>query len=116
MDFGEQRSGLLAIIAFIAGLFIGLVVLGWWLWPVQYVGAGIGDLTEADRNLVLETAAELHAVGGDVYADKVQRLLGGWNGATEACRLAQNSTNNQDLITKLENCLLYTSPSPRDPE
>ncbi|NTW09400.1 MAG: hypothetical protein HGA28_07520, partial [Anaerolineaceae bacterium] len=28
-----------AIAAFIAGLFIGLVILGWWLWPVQWYDA-----------------------------------------------------------------------------
>jgi len=30
--------------AFIAGLFIGLVILGWWLWPVQWYDASPSDL------------------------------------------------------------------------
>lgn len=100
MDFVEQRPGVFAAIAFIIGLFIGLVVLGWGLWPVEYVGAGIGDLTDADKALIVESAAELNAAGAD-HADKVQRLLGGWGGATEACRLAAANPNNQDLIQKL---------------
>ncbi len=33
-----------AIVAFIAGLFIGLVILGWWLWPVQWYDASPSDL------------------------------------------------------------------------
>jgi hypothetical protein len=33
-----------AIAAFIAGLFIGLVILGWWLWPVQWYDASPSDL------------------------------------------------------------------------
>ena len=33
-----------AIAAFIVGLFIGLVILGWWLWPVQWYDASPSDL------------------------------------------------------------------------
>jgi hypothetical protein len=33
------KKNLVAIIAFVVGLFIGLVVLGWWLWPVQWTDA-----------------------------------------------------------------------------
>ena len=32
------------IVSFVVGLFIGLVVLGWWLWPVQWTDAGPSDL------------------------------------------------------------------------
>ena len=38
MDIINKRPGLTALVAFIAGLIIGLVVLGWWLFPVQYSG------------------------------------------------------------------------------
>lgn len=100
MDFVEQKPGLLAIIAFIAGLIIGLVVLGWWLWPVEYVGAGIGDLTEESQALVLQSAANAYAVDRD--GARVQNLLGGWSGAVAACRLAQ-TTPDQALKSNLQN-------------
>ena len=34
-----NRPMVIGGIAFLAGLFIGLVVLGWWLWPVQWSDA-----------------------------------------------------------------------------
>ena len=86
MDFVEERPSLIAAIAFVVGLIIGLTVLGWWLWPVEYVGAGVRDLGEADQALVLQTAASAYA--SDKNSERVQQLLGGWDGAAATCRLA----------------------------
>ena len=44
MDMINKRPGLAALVAFIAGLLIGLVVLGWWLFPVQFTGADPASL------------------------------------------------------------------------
>ena len=45
-DIREQvnRPLWVGIISFVVGLLIGLVVLGWWLWPVQWTDAGPSDL------------------------------------------------------------------------
>jgi len=51
----------LGIGAFVLGLFIGLVVLGWNLWPVKYTGAGPKDLREDQKAEYLRMAVEAYA-------------------------------------------------------
>lgn len=95
MDFVEQKPGLTAVLAFIAGVFIGLVVLGWWLWPVQYTGARMGNLVDADQDFYVRSVSELYAFDRD--QDKVQTALGGWAGDVVACRLAAATTDAAEV-------------------
>ena len=44
MDYIRKYPGWSIAGAFILGLIIGLVVLGWWLWPVQWTDATPGQL------------------------------------------------------------------------
>jgi len=53
------------LIAFVVGLFLGLVVLGWWLWPVQWTDADPMDLREVQRNTYLQMIADSFALNGD---------------------------------------------------
>ena len=50
-------------LTFLVGLIIGLVVLGWWLWPVQWTDAAPVDLQLSYRNFFLETVAISYAAG-----------------------------------------------------
>ncbi|RMG96224.1 MAG: hypothetical protein D6706_10390 [Chloroflexi bacterium] len=94
MDFIQKRPGLSVLLAFAVGLFIGLVVLGWWLWPVEWTGAGPGELSEADQALYVRAVAERYSFDGN--AEKVREALGSWGGDAVACRLAQSSTAPDD--------------------
>ncbi len=38
MDMVKKMPGTSLLVTFILGLIIGLVVLGWWLFPVEYTG------------------------------------------------------------------------------
>ncbi len=67
------------------GLFLGLVVLGWGLWPVQWTDATPAQLGEYDRNLLLINVSELFAF--DNNTGKVKRSLSYWNGRGYACEL-----------------------------
>ncbi len=51
--------------AFTVGLLIGLVVLGWWLWPVQWVNAGPADLQDSYRRTYLSLVADSYALTGN---------------------------------------------------
>jgi hypothetical protein len=62
------------ILSFIVGLLIGLVVLGWWLWPVQWKDAAPADLAPAYRQDYLDMVARIYQA--DPSAD-VTQLLGG---------------------------------------
>lgn len=58
------------------GLFIGLVVLGWWLWPVEWTGMSYNELTPEDQSLLIEIASDLNAYDQNSMA--VQELRQRW--------------------------------------
>lgn len=97
-----NRSVLVGVGAFVAGFFIGLVVFGWWLTPVEWTGGGPQDLSETDQELYLVTLARLYSV--DNNQEHVQRALGRWEEAPQAiCELAaQTRTVNPPEAQRLE--------------
>lgn len=64
--------GIAAAVAFVVGLFFGLVVLGWWLWPVKWVDASPADLQKDYQTMYLEMAIEAYAFNGDAEAAKAR--------------------------------------------
>ncbi len=65
-------DGLVPLIAFVAGLLIGLIVLGWWLWPVQWTHALPQDLRASERDAYLVMVAESYATTGDSQTAKAR--------------------------------------------
>ncbi len=53
------------IISFVVGLFIGLVILGWWLWPVQWTDAGPSDLRSEFQETYLRMAIDSYTLNQD---------------------------------------------------
>lgn len=51
--------------AFVLGLVLGLVVLGWWLWPVQWINADPVDLRTSHRDTYLQMIADSFALNGN---------------------------------------------------
>jgi hypothetical protein len=94
MDIFERRPSNAVIAAFVIGAIFGLVVLGWYVFPVQWTGAGIPELTPADQELVLRNVAELYSFDGD--SAKVERALSGWGGEAVACQMAATSNDPAD--------------------
>lgn len=97
MDFIENRPGLSVLVAFVLGLIIGLVVLGWGVWPVEYIDAAPQHLRQDDRANYLRTISELYALDGQ--ADKVRQTLAPWPASEAAyaiCQLWQGSTDQAD--------------------
>lgn len=52
-------------VAFLVGVIMGLVVLGWWLWPVQWTSASPADLQEAWQRTYLSMVADSYTLTGD---------------------------------------------------
>jgi len=94
MDIINRRPGLAALVAFIAGLIIGLVVLGWWLFPVRYTGADPSGTFPEYQAIIVRNAADLYAF--DNNQEKLRASLSGWGGDTVACDLAAASTDLAD--------------------
>ena len=71
----RNRSILIVAVAFIVGLLLGWIVLGWWLFPVQWGGTLVQDLQPADKKVFIATEAEALALTQD-GAKAVERLQG----------------------------------------
>ena len=79
------------IVAFILGLFIGLVVLGWGLLPVQYQNGLPYGLREDYKLQYVSAVADAFAVDNNLQT--VEQRLGGGGGF--------NGDERRDLLTKL---------------
>ncbi len=67
------------ILSFIVGLLIGLILLGWWLLPLQWEDAAPVDLEQSYRSTYLTTVARMFEADPSV---DVSQMLGGdsWSG------------------------------------
>lgn len=89
MNTNNGSSNLYTILAFIAGLVIGLVLLGWYVFPVEWTDASFDDLHPTDKdNLILLASDYLATTGQSGLLQN--RLLSAWSNsdfATAACDL-----------------------------
>jgi hypothetical protein len=53
------------VLAFLLGALIGLVVLGWWLWPVQWINGNPADLRPSAKEVYLQMIADSYAATGN---------------------------------------------------
>jgi hypothetical protein len=53
------------VIAFVLGAVVGLVVLGWWLWPVKWTNADPADLRPSHKEGYLQMIADSYALTGN---------------------------------------------------
>jgi hypothetical protein len=53
------------VAAFLLGAVVGLVVLGWWLWPVQWTDADPADLRASQKDAYIQLVADSYAVTND---------------------------------------------------
>lgn len=101
----------LTLISLALGLFVGLVVLGWWLVPVEWdastwTGADFNNLPSQKREMVIENSADLFSYTVD--QGRVQALLNDWPEAeADICRLAANATDDGQRMRY--EALLYIS-------
>jgi hypothetical protein len=66
------------LIAFLVGAAVGLVVLGWWLWPVQWYDANPSSLSQQYQQAYLNDSANSFSVGMPI--SEVSAQLGeGWS-------------------------------------
>jgi hypothetical protein len=61
----SQRPLVVGIVAFVVGLVIGLVVLGWWLWPVDWYDASPANLHAGYQDWWVRMAVESYQVDKD---------------------------------------------------
>jgi len=54
------------IVGFLLGIFVGLVILGWWLWPVEWINATPEQLSPEWQEKYLRMTIEAYGQNGDV--------------------------------------------------
>jgi hypothetical protein len=63
-----ERPLVAGAVGFVVGVFIGLVVLGWWLFPVRFTGASPEHLTDAAKREYMTMAIQAYTATGDAAA------------------------------------------------
>lgn len=100
-------------VVFLIGLVIGWLVLGWWLWPVQWMNALPWHLQSPYRNRYVRlVATSLWHTGDTRHA---REALEGWDHEDLGRRLAslQQQASNEDEREQLETlALLLDLPTP----
>lgn len=91
MDFVKNRPELSILITFIAGLIIGTALFGWYLFPVEWTGAGPRDLEPAERSVYLQTIADAYSLQPGNTAI-VTDALASWPDAYDAICELRNQT------------------------
>jgi len=103
-------------LAFVGGVVLGWLAIGWWLWPVQWANSGPWDLAAPyQKRYVALVAADLARTGDALQA---RRDLAGWQPKDLAGLLATTlkeapSAEARQELTALRNLLaLQEAPEP----
>jgi hypothetical protein len=91
MDFVRRKPIIALLIVFAIGFFIGLVIFGWGLTPVQWTDATPNELSQQHRDMYVRSVADVYSF--DNNTQKVEEALGGWAGLQATCDLASRTTD-----------------------
>ena len=101
MDFIKNRPGLSVLLAVILGFVIGLLY-GWVIDPVEWTGAGPGDMEQVEQDVYLQTIADAYSLQPGNTA-LVTRALASWPDAVTAiCDLRNSRTADPAAQERLD--------------
>lgn len=106
-----KRPLITGIAGLVVGLIFGLVVLGWWLWPVQWTDASPTDLHPGYQEMWLRMAIISYGQTGDASNAKVEFDALGKTGA-DALALVKSSPGviDPNLVKQFEAVVSSTAP------
>lgn len=73
----KRKRPFLVPAIFIIGLILGWLVIGWWLWPVEWINAEPQNLSVEFQKVYIGLVASDYSLTGDV--GRVQQILEKWN-------------------------------------
>jgi hypothetical protein len=81
------------ILMFVLAFLVGLVIFGWWLWPVQWEPSKLNDAPYYSQVTYVHLVSEWYAYTEDTT--RVQMYLGELDNAADiACTLADGETTD----------------------
>ncbi|MBN2149343.1 MAG: hypothetical protein JW726_18290 [Anaerolineales bacterium] len=100
------------VVGFVIGLFIGLVVLGWWLWPVDYYDAAPANLHPGYQEMYLRAIIQAYSANKtDIAAAKANFDSLGEAGADTLERVKANpGALDMGLITEFSQAVQVALP------
>ncbi len=108
-SLSEPRT--LAIAAFVGGLIVGLVVLGWWLFPVDWENASAAELSPALRADYLRAAVDSYTQRpDDTLARQRLAALGARVDETMAAVASAPGVQSVETIARFQALLGGTAP------
>jgi hypothetical protein len=90
-DLIKRSQSYLLGLTFVAGLLLGWIIIGWWLWPVQWANSEPWHLRPRHQRMFVRLVAEDYWQTSDIY--RAREALAGWDEEALAELLAK--TENQ---------------------
>jgi hypothetical protein len=115
MDIREQLKNpvVTGVVGLVVGAILGLVVLGWWLFPVKYVGAGPKDLRPDAKAEYMRMAIESYGLTRDAAQAKARYdALGADASQTLQTVANQPGAPNIQLIQAFASAVAVGGPAP----
>jgi hypothetical protein len=76
-DLIKRFRSYLVGLTFVAGLLLGWIVIGWWLWPVQWTNSEPWHLRPRHQKTFIRLVAEDYWQTSDIY--RAREALAGWD-------------------------------------
>src|SRR3989338_5346574 len=108
MDLIKKQPLGVALAAFVLGLLLGWLGIGWGLWPVEYVDADVAHLSASNQQEYTRLVANAYAVDADAtLATQRMSALGACAAKVIGDTLANPNTRQSDLarVTTLQKVL-----------
>jgi hypothetical protein len=109
----KQRAMLVAVLALLLGFFLGWFVMGWWLWPVQFVNGDLSQLRPDLQQDYVRLVAASYALNPDVN-HAARRIAALGPDATQVISdTVTNSTGDDQLhVLQMRQALLVFGHAP----
>jgi hypothetical protein len=101
-----------AVVGLVVGTLFGLVVLGWWLWPVTWVNAPAASLSFNAKVEYMRTAIEAYGQNGDAAKAEARYASLGDNAGEVLDNIVQNPEGmSTNLISDFQS-VVASAPEP----
>ncbi len=102
----------MGVFGLVIGAIFGLIILGWWLWPVKWVDAGPQHLNETEKVSYLRQSVEAFGYNGDSEKARSRYAALGDDAANVLTEITLNPGDiNPDIIVAFSGAVLGPAPA-----